>query len=188
MEGPYNISHIFTHLASYGQEYNQRMFAVAEDEDFLLYCVEIGNGLASITGNLERFPLKRAIESADWPQFIREFFSQGSNQSENMAKWVIGFIGLASLGGSMQLQPEAGLLFMDIFCLLIITAPLVGMAAGWELRDRLLRPLSFEQFESGGRMDGLKKHAHLLAWSALLPLGGLLIPYWIYARNRWWPK
>jgi hypothetical protein len=62
----------------------------------------------------------------------------------------------------------------------------LGLALG--MTNALLRPAGAWQAVSGRLAAGTRRIPVVVAVTAALPLGGLAIPFWIYARQRWWPE
>jgi hypothetical protein len=69
-----------------------------------------------------------------------------------------------------------------------VVAPCFGFLAGISLGSSLLHPFSWSALIESRISRGARIVLTILALTAILPLGGLAIPFWIWARQRLWPK
>ncbi len=94
-----------------------------------------------------------------------------------LAVALVGF--LISLGGPLAVL-AAGLLALGT-----ILGPVVS---GVVLGPWLLRPLTLAHLGDTNLSSRSRRRQGILATSLILPFGGLMIPFWIYARRRWCPQ
>ncbi len=97
---------------------------------------------------------------------------------------LIGILGGLPLKSEEPFPPES----LEPLNHLLWLAPLAGIVLGVGGLSWLLHPfppgLAFCR-----RTDrGLRRPLAFVAWTAILPLGGLAIPIWIYLRERYWPR
>jgi hypothetical protein len=102
--------------------------------------------------------------------------------------WMVFFaavVGAGALlrGGAAMARPVIGLLGWAM-----ALTPLCHLALALGMTGSLVRPARLRQVVSGRLAAGTRTVPALVALTAALPLGGLAIPFWIYARQRWWPE
>jgi hypothetical protein len=111
----------------------------------------------------------------------------GSSTSVAIAWYLLFFVavgaGAALSGGATAARP----LLWALHWALALT-PLWSLALALGLTGSLVHPASLRQIARGRLLPGTRMVPALLALTAALPLGGLAIPLWIHARQRWWPE
>ncbi len=102
--------------------------------------------------------------------------------------WVVLFFELFVAGTILGGHPELAPPFLHLFKTAILLSPVWSLALFLGLRGWLLNPFELRHlFER--RLPG-KARAALAAviLTAAVPLGGIAIPFWIYAHHRLWPR
>jgi hypothetical protein len=102
--------------------------------------------------------------------------------------WILLFFEIVVTGAVMCSQPELAPPFVILFHAAMALTPLWSLAlfagmGGWLLHPFRLRHLFDRRLPRSAR--GILA---AVALTAALPLGGLAIPFWIYARHRLWPR
>lgn len=70
--------------------------------------------------------------------------------------------------------------------ILVLVVPFLHLLAGMALLPALLRPFTWKDIRDPRRPFGLRIVLALLSLTAVLPLGGLAAPFWIWARQSFW--
>ena len=102
--------------------------------------------------------------------------------------WAGLFFELSVTGLVMMSHPELAPPFLHFFTIAILLSPVWSLALFVGLKDWLLHP-----FELGHifdrRLPGKVRAAQAaVALTAVVPLGGIAVPFWIYAQHRLWPR
>lgn len=102
--------------------------------------------------------------------------------------WVVLFFELVVTGIILQYHPELAPPFLNLFTIAILLTPLWNLALFLGLKSWILHPLELRHLFDQ-RLPG-KARAVLasVVLTTALPLGGIAIPFWIYAHHRLWPK
>jgi hypothetical protein len=110
------------------------------------------------------------------------------NQTFMTLAWVLLFFEAFVVGAVMYSQPELAPPFVVLFRTALAFTPVWSIAlffglGGWLIHPFRLRHL-FDQ-----RLPGSTRAVLMaVALTAAFPMGGLAIPFWIYAQNRLWPR
>ena len=102
--------------------------------------------------------------------------------------WVLLFFEIFVTGAVMCAQPELAPPFVMFFKLALALTPLWGFALLCGLREWLLHPFRLQHLFDQRLPGSFRAALAVIALTAALPLGGLAIPFWIYAQNRIWPR
>jgi hypothetical protein len=71
---------------------------------------------------------------------------------------------------------------------LVAYSPLLGPLLGASALRWLLRPYSLSSLGRGQLPRHERRRVLAMAMTVLLPLGGMLVPWWIYLHHRCWPR
>jgi hypothetical protein len=103
--------------------------------------------------------------------------------------WDALFFALSLLGACVAaLGERRASLFLTILRISAVLSPLRSLGLFHLLGGWLLRPFSWSQVLDRTMPARLRGTIVLLTLTAALPLGGLAIPFWIYARQRLLPR
>lgn len=72
--------------------------------------------------------------------------------------------------------------------LLLRALPVLGLVAGLALMPALLRPYTWRHLFDRRLPCSFRAVLAILSLTAILPLGGLAVPFWIWARQKLWPR
>lgn len=98
------------------------------------------------------------------------------------AGWGLLYASLATLGIFLEADPGVAHRAM----ILILVAPVLRLAAGFALAPALLRPYKWRDIFCRRLPSSLQRALFFMALTAILPLGGLAAPFWIWARQNLW--
>ncbi|MEA2560987.1 MAG: hypothetical protein QOH06_2491 [Acidobacteriota bacterium] len=101
------------------------------------------------------------------------------------ALWFVLWFELTILGAVLGLQPEPGLVRSLETAFLF--APVWSLGLFLALGPWLLRPFTLRSLADRRLPRRDRAVLAAVAFTAALPLGGLFIPFWIYAHHRLWP-
>gem|GEM_PF-4922059 len=110
------------------------------------------------------------------------YLNQGWRESD-LVLWVVSLFGMA-LFYLLVLRPASAPWLRCLMALLPLSAVAYGLARG----DRLLYPFSWKDLRDHRLPRNVRRMLTAVAVTAVLPLGTLAIPFWIYARQRLWPR
>ncbi len=99
--------------------------------------------------------------------------------------WVFLFGGMVFTGVGLMGEPERLKAWMALLGAIAPFYTLMGAGFGVAFADWLLRPFTARQMFDRGLSRRRRVLIAVLALTAVLPLGGLFVPLWIYARYRW---
>jgi hypothetical protein len=102
--------------------------------------------------------------------------------------WVILFFEIFATGAVMSTQPELAPRFVVFFTKALVLTPLWSLALFFGLGGWLLHPFRLKHLFDRRLPGSTRSVLAAVALTAALPLGGLAIPFWIYAQNRLWPR
>jgi hypothetical protein len=102
--------------------------------------------------------------------------------------WVALFFEVFVAGSVMWAQPELAPPFGTLFTTAIALTPLWSAALFIGLGRQLLHPFRLRHLFDRRLPGPVRGAMAAVALTAALPLGGLMIPFWIYAQNRLWPR
>jgi hypothetical protein len=102
--------------------------------------------------------------------------------------WTLLVFELAVVGVLMEAHPESASPFLHVFKTTLILTPLWSLALFFGLGQWLLHPLRLRHLFDRRLPGRVRAALATVALTAALPLGGLAIPFWIYAQNRLWPQ
>jgi len=102
--------------------------------------------------------------------------------------WMAFFFVISGIGLAMLLDETVKQALMLVLRICVWLTPLwailfTARQAGW-----LLRPFHFRQLGSNELPRKVRASLAFLVLTAAVPLGGLAIPFWIYAYHRLWPR
>lgn len=117
------------------------------------------------------------------------FLLNFSNQQTFVTlSWMLLFLELLVVGGSMSALPEHATPFLTFFKAAIILTPVWGCALACSLGRALSHPFR-PGYTFGPRLPGRFRVAlAVVCATAALPLGAIAIPFWIYASHWLWPR
>ena len=111
-----------------------------------------------------------------------------SPRGPDMALWGLLYLALAALGGLIALQGEAWraslLSFLRVSAVL---SPLWSICLFLAFGGWLLSPFSWRHVFDRRLPRRSRTVLGFMAVSSVIPLGGLVVPFWIYVRHRLWP-
>jgi hypothetical protein len=113
--------------------------------------------------------------------FVTKRFDLGQ-----FAAWGLLYSALATLGLLLKTAASGGLAHRVV--LLVIAVPCLHLLAGIVLLPALLRPFTPNDIWDSRRSCSLRVILALLTLTAVLPLGGLAAPFWIWARQKLWTR
>lgn len=140
-----------------------------------------------ISGNVEQFGVLLCLGSALCAITSVLFFMPKPAVRELML-WGFLFLSLSALGALVALHPEAALQSSIVFRTITALTPLWSLGLFLVLGDWLLRPFSWRHIIDSRLPLSLRAALVSVTVATLLPLGGVAIPFWIYARHRIWPR
>ena len=98
--------------------------------------------------------------------------------------WFFLYLGLEVLGPLLETSPALA----SRAVILALAAPVLGLVAGLALGPALLRPFTWRHLFDKRLPGGFRTTLAAVGFTAVLPLGGLAAPLWIWARERLWPR
>lgn len=101
---------------------------------------------------------------------------------------LLGFLAIAMAGQTLRQDPSYAQGVMTFLMALTWSSPLWGLVLYRRLLPWLLRPFRPEQGLSRELPVRRRWAVLLLTFSVALPLGGVMIPLWIYVRHRRLPR
>ncbi len=113
---------------------------------------------------------------------------QSSAPSSNLSLWGCLFMAVSCLGGLIYLDVGNRQQLVHLLYILTLLAPLWSLGLFLALGGWLLRPFSWWHVFDRRLPRRLRAVLAFVALTAALPLGGLAIPFWIFARHRLWPQ
>ena len=116
------------------------------------------------------------------------FPTAASPNGPDMTLWAILFLSFSAWGGLIALDGQMGQPSLAALGILTALTPLWSLALFLALGGWFLRPLSWRHVLDGTLPFQLRATLGFLILTASLPLGGLAIPFWIYARHRVLPR
>ncbi len=116
------------------------------------------------------------------------FPTASSPNGPDMTLWALLFLSICAWGGLIALDGEMGQPSLVVLKILVLLTPLWSLGLFLALGGWLLRPFSWRQVADPRLPLRLRASLLLMVLTAVLPLGGLAAPFWIYARHRLWPR
>jgi hypothetical protein len=109
-------------------------------------------------------------------------------QTAVILAWAALFFELFVVGAVMYYHPDLAPPFMNLLKAAVALSPVFSLMLFFGLNGWLLHPFSLRHlFEK--RLPGRTRTAlAAVCLTAVLPLGGIAIPFWIYAHHRLWPR
>lgn len=171
---PYGRSLIFTQLALAAGLLLGTLLAVGDGKMTGLLLMMIGLGTA-IASTLLFAPISFLLLLP-------------GRQTSVILAWAVIFFELLAVGAVMHYHPGLAPLFMNLLKAAVALSPVFSLMLFFGLNGWLLHPFSPRHlFEK--RLPGRTRVALVaVCLTAVLPLGGLAIPFWIYAHHRLWPR
>jgi hypothetical protein len=122
-------------------------------------------------------------------QGVLSIFPAASGEISRFDIWLLPIATVLSLafdvlGKVLKVDPA----FAERSVFLVQAIPLLGLLAGLALLPALLRPFTWRHIFDRRLPFGFRTVLTVLALTAILPLGGLAVPFWIWARQRLWPR
>jgi hypothetical protein len=102
--------------------------------------------------------------------------------------WVLLFFEILVVGSVMYYQPELTPPFVALFHGALVLTPLWSVALFFGLGGWLLHPFRLRHIFDRRLPGSLRGALAVVALTSALPLGGLVIPFWIYTHHRLWPR
>lgn len=99
--------------------------------------------------------------------------------------WLLFWIGLTAVSWFLMFEPATPL--AGALETALVLAPLWSLGSFLVLGRWLLRPFTFRHLADSRLPRSDRAILAGVALTAALPLGGLAIPFWIYAHHRLWP-
>ena len=121
-----------------------------------------------------------------WPQSEPRIRSRSPIAPQVL--WVLLSLSVAGLAFMMRKDESLLHRFLLILSVLIVLSPLWNFILFFTLRGWLLRPFSLKHVFDRRLLLRFRAVLLFMVLSAALPLGGLAVPFWIYARHRLWPR
>jgi hypothetical protein len=112
----------------------------------------------------------------------------GGSNGPDMTLWAILFLSHSAWGGLIALDGEVGQPSLITLAFFTALTPLWSLGLFLTLGGWLLRPFSWRHVFDRRLPRRLRATLAFLVLTAAFPLGGLTIPFWIYARHRLWPR
>ena len=147
-------------------------------------------GAALMQASIEQFGLLLCLCMALCAMLTVFFFlfpAGASPKGSDMGLWGLLYLALAALGGVIALQGEAWR--ASLLSSLRISAalsPFWSLGLFLALGGWLLRPFSWRHVFDRRFPPGFRMTLAFMTLTAALPLGGLAIPFWIYAKHKLW--
>lgn len=126
--------------------------------------------------------------------FLRFFFvflpmaPETEHRERFNVPWLLLFLGLTSMGLEMTRSDSFRERAQDLLWLAIILALVFGPGLGHQLLPALLRPFRSSDTLRQELPRPLRGTISFLRLTAILPLGGLAVPVWIYLRHHCRPR
>jgi hypothetical protein len=123
--------------------------------------------------------------------FPRLFLSAPGEDDRTIAHagWTVLFVVLALSGFGWATGHESTTAMLWLFQVCLVFFPLsVPLFIFRQLLPRLLRPFGLRDILAPEWSPSLRRSLRFLTVTALLPLGGLAVPAWIWIRYRYWPE
>jgi hypothetical protein len=111
-----------------------------------------------------------------------------SPSGPDMTLWAILFLSFSAWGGLIALDRQLGQPSLAALGILAALTPLWSLGLFLALGGWFLRPFSWRDVADWKLPPGFRATLAFVILTAALPLGGLAIPFWIYARHRLWPR
>jgi uncharacterized membrane protein YhdT len=148
--------------------------------------------LILIQGTIKEFGILLCLSAAFCGMMAVLFLllpTSASPSGPDMTLWTFFYLAISASGGGVAIEGEdcrSGLLlFLKVSAAL---TPLVSLGLFLFLGGWLLRPFSWRHVLDPRLPRQFRAVLALVSLTAVLPLGGLAIPFWIYARHRFWPR
>ncbi len=114
--------------------------------------------------------------------------STPNSSMRDVLPWALFFLGISGASAAMILNETVRQVLMQLLRCCAWLTPLwailfAARQAGW-----LLRPFQLRQLGSNELPRKVQASLAFLVLTAAVPLGGLAIPFWIYAYHRLWPR
>jgi hypothetical protein len=119
---------------------------------------------------------------------ISFLFSLPGRDTFSILAWAALLFELFVVGAVMRLHPELSPPFLTLFGFALALTPLSSVGLFFALGRRLIQPFEPQHVFNPDLPAGARVVLAILLVTAALPLGGLVIPFWIYARHRLWPR
>ena len=110
------------------------------------------------------------------------------HQERSQILWLLLFLFVTAAGREMARPGSLQKPAKDLLWLGIVLALLFGPGLGHQLLPALLRPFTSSDARRGDLPRMVRGTISFLRLTAILPLGGLAVPLWLYLRQRWWPR
>jgi hypothetical protein len=99
--------------------------------------------------------------------------------------WISLYVAIAVLAPVLKIAPHG---LADRAVILVLLVPLLNLIAGATLLPALLRPFTWRLIFDPRRPAALRTALAINTLTAVLPLGGLAAPFWIWTRHKLWPR
>jgi hypothetical protein len=119
---------------------------------------------------------------------ISFFFSLPGRDTVTVLAWASLSFELFLVGVILRAHPELSPPFLALFRFALALTLLWSAGLFFALGRRLLQPFELRHIFKPGLPAGVRMVLAFLLVTAALPLGGVTIPFWIYARHRCWPR
>jgi hypothetical protein len=106
----------------------------------------------------------------------------------SLLAWAALFFELFLTGAVMYSQPELAQPFAGLFKVAITLTPVWSLSLFLGLRGWLLHPFRLRDMFDRRLPENVRATLAAIALTAAVPLGGIVIPFWIYAHHRLWPR
>jgi hypothetical protein len=106
----------------------------------------------------------------------------GRNDVRDAVVWPLLFLSLAAFG-VLLLDPAHGAFRLHLFRLALFASPVASLALGLSFTRWLLHPFSLHDLRDRRLPARLRATLAILALSAVAPLGGLFIPFWLWCLS-----
>jgi hypothetical protein len=112
-----------------------------------------------------------------------------SPKGPDMVLWGLLYLAISAVGGVIALEGEDWRTsLLSFFRISTALSPLWSFGLLLALGGWLLRPFSWRDVADWKLPSGFRATLAFVILVAVLPLGGLAVPFWIYARHRLWPR
>jgi hypothetical protein len=119
---------------------------------------------------------------------VAELAGRPGSSTPMAVTWMVLLGVIVCAGALLRIDAASPRPVIGLLCWAMALTPLLHLALALAMADFLVRPACLWQVVSGGLAAGTRTLPALVVLTAALPLGGLAIPFWIYARHRRWPE
>jgi hypothetical protein len=171
---PYGRSLTFTQLALAAGLLFGPLLAAGQASNAGLLLIVIGIGTA-VTSTLLFAPASFLLMLPGRQTFV-------------LLAWAGLFFELFATGLVMRYHPELAPPFMHLFKVAIALTPVWSLALLLGLKGWLLHPFGLGHLFDRRLPGSTRAVLATIVLTAAVPLGGIAIPFWIYAHHRLWPR